>query len=78
MNLQDILNAITTVGFPIVMCGVLAWYVKHTNDTFMQMVDKINTQHDTETKNMIKSLDANTKAIEILSEKLGVHTVGDN
>ena len=70
MNLQDILNAITTVGFPIVMCGVLAWYVKHMTDKFMGMVDAINTQHDTETKNMIKSLDANTQAIALLSQRL--------
>lgn len=70
MNLQDILNAITTVGFPIVMCGVLAWYVKHMTDMFMEKVDTINTQHDTEIKNMIKSLDANTQAIALLSQKL--------
>ena len=72
MNIQDIMNAITTVGFPIVMCGVLAWYVKHMTDKFMEMVNAINTQHDNETKNMIKSLDANTKAIELLSQKLGL------
>ena len=71
MTIQDIVNAITTVGFPIVMCGVLAWYVKHMTDKFMEMVNNINKQNETETMNMIKSLDANTKAIEVLSQKLG-------
>lgn len=78
MTLEQIVDTITKVGFPIVMCGALAWYVKHMTDKFMAMVDSINTQHDNETKNMIKSLDANTKAIEVLSNRLGMHNVGDN
>lgn len=70
MNAQEIVDIITTVGFPIVMCGALAWYVKHMTDRFMAMVDSINTQHDNETKNMIRSLDANTQAIALLSQKI--------
>lgn len=70
MDAQEIVNIITTVGFPIVMCGVLAWYVKHMTDRFMTMVDSINAQHDNETKNMIRSLDANTQAIALLSQKI--------
>ena len=70
MSVQDVTDLITRVGFPIVMCGALAWYVKHMTDRFMAMVDSINTQHDTETKNMIRSLDANTQAIALLSQKI--------
>lgn len=70
MSVQDVTDLITRVGFPIVMCGALAWYVKHMTDRFMAMVDSINTQHDNETKNMIRSLDANTQAIALLSQKI--------
>ena len=70
MSVQDVTDLITRVGFPIVMCGALAWYVKHMTDRFMAMVDSINIQHDTETKNMIRSLDANTQAIALLSQKI--------
>ena len=30
---NEILAAITTVGFPIVACGALAWYIKFLTDT---------------------------------------------
>ena len=70
MTAQDIINIITTVGFPIVMCGALAWFVKYSYDRFNAMIDKINTHHDEETKGMIKSLDANTQAIAVLTESI--------
>ena len=70
MNAQEITDIIAKVGFPIVMCGALAWYVKHMTDKFMAMVDSINVQHDNETKNIIRSLDANTQAIALLSQKI--------
>ena len=28
MNANDIVTMITTVGFPIVMCGAMGWFVK--------------------------------------------------
>ena len=68
--MNGIIQMVSTLGFPIVMCGALAWYVKHMTDKFMTMVDSINTQHDNETKNMIRSLDANTQAIALLSQKI--------
>lgn len=32
MEFQDILTAISTVGFPIVMCGGLFWYMIKQNE----------------------------------------------
>lgn len=70
MSAQDIQTIITSVGFPIVMCGALAWYVKHLTDKFNETLDKIREQHDEETKAMTKALDANTMAINTLSERI--------
>jgi len=56
---NEILTAITTVGFPIVACGGLAWYVKYLTDV-----------HKKESDDMRKSLDANTKVINKLLSKL--------
>ena len=70
MSAQDIQTLITSVGFPIVMCGALAWYVKHLTDKFNETLDKIREQHDEETKAMTKALDANTFAINTLSERI--------
>ena len=70
MTPQEIQSLITSVGFPIVMCGALAWYVKHLTDKFNEALNKIREQHDEEAKAMIKSLDSNTLAINTLSERL--------
>ena len=38
-SLADIISAISTVGFPIVMCGLLFWYIQVKMD---KMTDTIN------------------------------------
>lgn len=70
MTPEQIQTLITSVGFPIVMCGALAWYVKHLTDKFNETLDKIREQHDQESKAMTKSLDANTLAINTLAERM--------
>lgn len=56
---NEILTAITTVGFPIVACGALAWYIKYLTDV-----------HKKESDDMRKSLDANTQVMNKLLLKL--------
>ena len=56
---NEILTAITTVGFPIVACGALAWYIKYLTDV-----------HKKESDDMRKSLDANTNVMNKLLAKL--------
>lgn len=57
--INEVLTAITTVGFPIVACGALSWYIKYLTDV-----------HKKESDDMRKSLDANTKVINKLLSKL--------
>lgn len=44
-NIDIVLNAITTVGFPIVMCGILLWYIyksqKNYKEEVMQLTEAI-------------------------------------
>lgn len=56
---NEILTAITTVGFPIVACSGLAWYIKYLTDV-----------HKKESDDMRKSLDANTQVMNKLLSKL--------
>ena len=37
---QMVMQAITTVGFPVVMCLCLAWYCMKLNDTHKAETDK--------------------------------------
>lgn len=41
--MQAILQAITTVGFPIAMCLYLAWYCIKLNDSHKAETDKFTT-----------------------------------
>lgn len=68
--MNEWLQAITTVGFPIVMCGAMAYYVKYVTDKHRDEVTKLNDQHKEEMLNIVKALDNNTIALSKLCEKL--------
>lgn len=71
MNTQDILSAITTVGFPIVMCLACAWYIKYTNDKQREEVEKLNDQRAKEMDKVTEAINNNTVALTKLVERLG-------
>ena len=62
MTANDIMNLISTVGFPIVMCGVLLYYImqinKKNDDTIKGLSDTINQNSKvlTELTTLIKTL----------------------
>ena len=56
---QLIINAITTVGFPIVMCLILFWYV-----------NKQNEAHKGEIESLRAVIENNTNSITKLYEKI--------
>lgn len=60
MEIQEILTAISTVGFPIVACGALFW-----------MQNKESERHKSEMDQIKTALENNTKAVTILAERLG-------
>lgn len=60
-TMQMVLQAITTVGFPIVMCLCLAWYCM-----------KLNESHKTETDKFAKALNNNTLILQKLCDVLNV------
>ena len=60
MDIQTIIEAVSTIGFPIVMTGLLFWYIT--------IKDK---QHNAEINSLKDSIDQNTS---ILSELKGLIT----
>lgn len=62
MTANDIVNLVSTVGFPIVMCGVLLYYImtlnKKNDDTIKGLSDTINQNSKvlTELTTLIKTL----------------------
>lgn len=71
MELTAISEVISTVGFPIVCFIMCGWYVKYREDKNDEKIDKLNTMHDDESRQMIAALNNNTLALQKLTDKLG-------
>jgi hypothetical protein len=59
MEIQTITAAISSVGFPIVMCGALFWYMTKQREEHKEEMDTVK-----------ESLNANTLAIQHLTDTL--------
>ena len=70
MDFTALSELISSVGFPIVCFLMCGWYVKYREDKNDDKLEKLNNQHDTESKQMIAALNNNTLALQKLSEKL--------
>lgn len=70
MTVQDVVTLIQTVGFPIVMCGLMAWYVKYISDKNREQIMAEREAHKEEMNEVIKAINNNTIVIEKLIAKL--------
>lgn len=68
MSWESILQAITTVGFPIVCCIAMAWYVKYSTDQSRDEVAKLNEQHKQEMSEVTQAINNNTIALTKLCD----------
>ena len=64
------MQAVTTVGFPIVCCGAMAWYVKYVTDKNREQVNELNEQHRSEMNQVTEAVNNNTLALQKLCDKL--------
>lgn len=58
--MNDIVQIITTVGFPIAMCLLMAWYIKYAEDKHKAEIDQLRTV-----------IEQNTVALTKLCERIG-------
>lgn len=70
-EINMITTIITTVGFPIVACGAMGWYVKDSNDKHREEVQQLNEQYQEEMKQVTEALNNNTLALQKLCDKIG-------
>lgn len=57
--MNDVLSAISTVGFPIVACLLCGWYIKYQA-----------TQHRSEISELSKAIENNTNVMTKLLERM--------
>lgn len=60
MDVSAIIQAVSTVGFPIVMCLLFMYYIKYINDQHKDEIDKLS-----------QSVNNNTLVMQKLLDKLG-------
>lgn len=60
MDVTMVTQLVGSLGFPIVCCGALFWYMVKEKDA-----------HKTEMEELRKSVEANTTAINVLCQHLG-------
>ena len=70
MDFNTIIAAIGSLGFPIIACLALGWYVKYTTDSANVRMDNIQKEHKEEVTKMTEALQNNTLAIQRLCDKL--------
>lgn len=70
MDFGQIVQLISTVGFPIVCCLIMAWYVRYYTDQERDERAKLNEQHRQEMSEVTTALNNNTLAIQKLCDKL--------
>lgn len=63
MGVNDAMNIITNVGFPIAVCLICFWYI-----------NKMQEQHKAETDKLAEALNNNTLVIQQLIDKLNGDT----
>lgn len=60
MDWQGIVNIVSSIGFPIVMCLLMGFYIKYITDEHKEEISQLKT-----------ALDNNTVALTKLIERLG-------
>lgn len=68
--MEDIINLITTIGFPAACFIMAGLYVKYREDKNDEKIEKIVNQHHDEIGQMTEALNNNTLAIQKLTNEL--------
>lgn len=66
--MNEIIVAISTVGFPIVACLGLGWFVKYQTDQNNAEVAEMRKEHLEEISKVTEALNNNTLAIQRLTD----------
>lgn len=71
MDVNSLTTLIGSVGFPIVACIAMGWYVKYQMDKYDKQIKDMSDEHRNEMKEVTTALNNNTMAIEKLCERIG-------
>lgn len=73
MDINLVMQAVSTVGFPIVCCGALGWAFYKMNIQHAAQIKELTENHRAEMNELKKALENNTLAVQklcvMISEK---------
>lgn len=72
MGWSEIVQLISTVGFPIVCCLLLGWYIKYSTDKEREERAEMQKEHKEESQAFTTAINNNTIALQKLCDKLEV------
>lgn len=67
---MDVIQLISSVGFPIVACIGMGYYVKYQTDTYREEVKDMQREHKEEIGKITEALNNNTVALQRLCDNL--------
>lgn len=70
MDAQTIMQAITSVGFPIVCCVIMMYYIKYRDEVTRNEVHHLTDQHKQEMSEITEAIHNNTIVIQKLIDLL--------
>lgn len=70
MDVTEVLQIISTVGFPIAACMGMAWYVKYQTDANKSEIKELRDTYAKRVEDATQALHENTLALEKLAERL--------
>lgn len=70
MDLNLIMTLVGSLGFPIVACIGLGWYVKYMTDTNRSDMTEMRKEHKEEMTKMTEAVNNNTIVIQKLIDKI--------
>ncbi len=68
--MNDVFQAISSLGFPIVICLIVMWYVKYMTDKFSAELKQLRDSHKEESRESTLAIENNTKILTIMCERL--------
>lgn len=72
MDYQTITTMISCLGFPVVACGAMGWYVKYITDQNARQIDKLTESHRSEMTEVTEAIHNNTLALQKLTDYLSL------
>lgn len=70
MDMNVVMQMVATLGFPIVACIAMGWFVCDNTKKHRDEVSKLNEQHKEEMSQVTTALNNNTLALQRLCDKM--------